>query len=462
MTRIDYPSDYHPLAPVIRQFRASLSWLNQSGVTIQASQVNALLQRLNQLPKTTIRDQRAVQIAQYWQQLPFASVNHLTVPTATHPSQQSLQAEPKANSTTPPPAKAQEGPLPKHQFPAVLHQRVVVESISFEQAPPQSTDMEGSAELMTPSQKLGFHRGLIQNHQAPVEKTIDQSSTAIHSNTAPNSSSSFFSRSVEANHNEVAPSSTAKPKSEQLWATRPVTASTPEKPQTSPKKREAFAKLQLNKSPSPKAVLPSTLEPSTALPQAISPLAHVRRTQFESDQIFGEICDRIWSCQCRPDPSTNKMIGTGHYGAQVIFVVAYASEQDLKIGHLLMDPQERNLFNGLLRAMSLSRLEIYLTSLMKCGSKEPKPAEWASCQNHFLDELQLIKPKIIVSLGYMASVMLLGDHARQGMWSRYQEIDVMPTFHPRDIIKGGDTTKRSFWNHLKLVMRKAGLQSSQS
>ena len=126
-----------------------------------------------------------------------------------------------------------------------------------------------------------------------------------------------------------------------------------------------------------------------------------------------------------------------------------------------MDPQERNLFNGLLKAMSLSRLEICLTSLMKCGSGEPKPIEWASCQNHFLDELQLVKPKVIVSLGYMASVMLLGDYARQGVWSRYQEIDVMPTFHPNDIITGGDTTKRNFWNHLKLVMRKVGLQSSK-
>ena len=208
-------------------------------------------------------------------------------------------------------------------------------------------------------------------------------------------------------------------------------------------------------------MVPSALEPPPTSPRTSSALTHVRRTHFDSDQIFGEICDRIWSCQCRLTPSTNKIIGTGHYGAQVMFVVAYASEQDLKIGHLLMDPQERNLFNGLLRAMSLSRLEIYLTSLMKCGSNEPKPAEWASCQNHFLDELQLIKPKIIVSLGYMASVMLLGDHARQGVWSRYQEIDVMPTFHPTDIIKGGDTTKRNFWNHLKLVMRKAGLQSSK-
>ena len=175
--------------------------------------------------------------------------------------------------------------------------------------------------------------------------------------------------------------------------------------------------------------------------------------------MFGETCDRIWSCKACPRHEGQCLVGTGHYGSQVMFVVAQPSTQDLKVRHLFMEHKERELFNGLLKAMSLSRMEIYLTSLLKCDSTVPQPFEWAQCQHHFLDELQVVRPKTIVALGYLASVMLLGEHVRQGVWGKYQEVDVMPTFHPEDILKGGMTLKKNFWSHLRLVMRKAGLSS---
>ena len=454
MTRVEFPSDYHPLAPIIRQLRASLQWLDRSGVTISAQDVSALLGRFSQLPKSRVKDQRAIQIAQYWQQLPYgyeASIasTHIT------PSHQNTDYSSQQTTTEPPKLKAKSGPLPTQEFPAVLHQRVVVESISFEQAPPLGTDMEGSAELMTPSQKLSIHKGLIQERTQTVNTDIN----TAHLSTATHTQSSFFNKPIDANSDDTSLPTAPKAKAEQLWATKPAPQATVATPQASPQKREAFAKLQLKKTPSPKPLAHHTPTSDSASSPNASPLAHVRRTTFEADQMFGEICDRIWACQACPRSSSPHLISSGHYGAQVMFVVANPSELDLKSGHLLMDSQERNLFNGLLRAMSLSRLEIHLTSLMRCGAGEPKPQEWASCQHHFLDELQLVKPKIIVGLGYMASVMLLGDQARQGTWNRYQDIDVMPTFHPKDIIEGGDTTKRKFWNHLKLVMRKAGLHS---
>ena len=320
--------------------------------------------------------------------------------------------------------------------------------------------MDGSAELMTPSQKLSYHKGLAQEHILQSSpSSMDPTQESTDSNTSFQSDSSFFSKPLDSNPNVASLDSPPRSKPDQLWATKPSTSSPPKFTQATSQKREAFAKLQINKSPAPKVALPSALEPQNTALQKASPLAHVKRTYFEADQMFGEICDRVWSCQACPRNSSTHLVSSGHYGLSDV-CCSLSSEQDLKTGHLLMDPQERNLFNGLLKAMSLSRLEICLTSLMKCGSGEPKPVEWASCQNHFLDELQLVKPKVIVSLGYMASVMLLGDYARQGVWSRYQEIDVMPTFHPNDIIKGGDTTKRNFGITLNL-MRKVGLQSSK-
>ena len=111
MTRLEYPSDYHPLAPVIRQLRGSLKWLDQSGIPLETLQISSLLQRLEQLPKTRIKDHRTIQLAQYWQQLPYASPDTLDVKhdkqleLSTHNSK-TLQNE----SVNSPKLKAQDGP----------------------------------------------------------------------------------------------------------------------------------------------------------------------------------------------------------------------------------------------------------------------------------------------------------------------------------------------------------------
>ena len=145
-----------------------------------------------------------------------------------------------------------------------------------------------------------------------------------------------------------------------------------------------------------------------------------------------------------------------------MFVVAHPSESDAHNGYLLMTQPERELFNQILNAISLSRLEVYITSLIKCGYQLPKEEDWARCQNHFLDELEIVRPEFIISLGRMASVILLGGDVRPGEWGRYHDFPVMPTSHPQDILSGGTLLKREAWRHLREVMRAAKLSPPSS
>jgi DNA polymerase len=139
-----------------------------------------------------------------------------------------------------------------------------------------------------------------------------------------------------------------------------------------------------------------------------------------------------------------------------MFVTALSSEEDLLRGSPLLNPTERELFNQILRALKLSRLEVYITSLLKCGAELPRPEEWATCQGYFHSELELVQPEIVVTLGYVASVILLGEQVRLGTWGQYQGLNVMPTVHPSDIISGGDAVKRTAWKHLREVIRRSG------
>lgn len=423
----NYPSDYHPLAPILRQLRGAIAWLDDSGVKLDQAHIQSLLQRVSALPQLKIKDQRTLQISHYWSSLPQFDQHRPNIAYVDDDQLQSIEHE--VLQTT------KDEPLHSQHFPAVLHQRSVLDSISFELSPPSDIDIEGSAELMTPSALLLQHRGI-----------------------------SSLSKSAQIHHTKEVvvltevPTVSPKPKTEQLWATKTIPKPVISEP--SPQKIEAFTKLTITKPSSPSPIHTDPTPLSTSL--KLAPQSHVRKTTFEVDKQFGEICDRVWVCTSCPRHQARHLIGSGHYGAQIMFVVAQPLEQDLNTGYFFMGQPERELFNGLLKAMSLSRMEVYLTSLLKCGAEVPKPHEWAQCQNHFLDELQVVRPQIIVALGYMTSVILLGNQVRQGVWGRYQEVDIMPTFHPEDIIKGGDKLKRNFWNHLRLVMRKVGLENLES
>ena len=443
-----YPQDYHPLAPIIRQLRGTISWLTESGVSLDQTQIEHLMHKVRSLElRRPQRDERVLNIARYWTTLPYQEIlnddlyRHLINddPTEETSSEQSLVSN---------------EPLPASNFPAVIHRRSVIESISFEQAPPLDEESDGSAELMTFSPSLENLRGL---DSLKSESIQSQSNPSISSSETTNG---FGFVGIPTSAHLETPLSPPK-KTEQLWATKPKESIKADSvtPQISEKRGQAFARLtSKNKGSSDTLNLRAEgLLKTSTTPISVPVTKHVRSIGFNEDQLFGEICDQIWSCQACPRYNGTHHVGQGHYGAELMFVVAHPSERDLLTHQLLLDREERHLFNNVLKAMSLSRMEIYLTALLRCGTGTPQPHEWDKCQQHFIDELQLVRPKVIIALGYLSSVMLLGPHVPQGQWGYFQEIDVMPTLHPADIINGGSKLKRSFWNHMRIVMRKAGL-----
>lgn len=456
-----YPHDYHPLAPLVRQLRGTLHWLEESGVSLTPEVMSPLIQRFNALTERPSRNDHIAQKSRYWASLSYPTVGleDVTGDHEAHTQSQDLETDPTE--------KHNHGPLPAREFPAVLHQRSVVDSISFDQAPPSGPEAEGSAELMTFSPSLRTHRG----EGADPIFTLE-----THSSSQESQESSFFSREGITSPNDVALDlNSQRSKGQALWATKvaqgeTLNPSSAESPTTlsSDARTHAIERLKATqKKPLANIIAHDTANAGLTLPrshenadgvQTTTRPQRVRSIGFDEDEKYGLICDAIWSCDRCPRRETPHLVGAGHYGARVMFVVGQPAESDLETRRLLMNVQERELYNGLLKAMTLSRTEVYLTSLLKCGSDEPNPHEWSVCQSHFMAELELVRPQVIVALGYVASVILLGGQVRQGAWGSFQEIDVMPTFHPRDIVQGGDTLKRQFWRQLRDVMRRVGLK----
>ena len=92
----------------------------------------------------------------------------------------------------------------------------------------------------------------------------------------------------------------------------------------------------------------------------------------------------------------------------------------------------------------LGRDEFYVMNTIKCrppGNRDPKPEELDACAPWFDQQLALLAPKVIVTLGNFATKRLLetteGITKLRGRSYPYRGATLIPTFHPAAVLRGG-------------------------
>lgn len=105
------------------------------------------------------------------------------------------------------------------------------------------------------------------------------------------------------------------------------------------------------------------------------------------------------------------------------------------------------LLDELLAHAGLRRAEIYIANVLKCrppGNRDPKPDEIATCAPFLREQIRLIDPEVVVTLGNFATrFMLQTSEGITALHGRPQEIGgrtVLPVFHPAAVIY--DRSKR--------------------
>ena len=123
------------------------------------------------------------------------------------------------------------------------------------------------------------------------------------------------------------------------------------------------------------------------------------------------------------------------------------------------------LLTRIIEAMGLSREQVYITNIVKCRPPEnrnPSGDEIAACAPYILRQLELIRPRVIVSLGNVPTHHLLGLKAGitslRGTFQEHAGIPVMPTFHPSYLVRNEQNRelKRMVWEDMKQVMALLG------
>jgi len=100
------------------------------------------------------------------------------------------------------------------------------------------------------------------------------------------------------------------------------------------------------------------------------------------------------------------------------------------------------LLTGLIHAAGLVREDVYITNVVKCrppGNRNPEPDEVASCRPILQRQIELLDPRLIVSLGNVPLKVLkpgaAGITRERGVPFGYQRWTVLPTFHPSYLLR---------------------------
>jgi DNA polymerase len=109
------------------------------------------------------------------------------------------------------------------------------------------------------------------------------------------------------------------------------------------------------------------------------------------------------------------------------------------------------LLNRMLGEIGLRREDVYIGNIVKCrppGNRDPLPDEIEACTPWLVEQISLIQPAILVTLGNFATRFVLDRQVAisrvRGQRFSWHGRTVIPTFHPAAILHGGGESSRQF------------------
>src|SRR4051794_23502969 len=138
---------------------------------------------------------------------------------------------------------------------------------------------------------------------------------------------------------------------------------------------------------------------------------------------------------------TTVVFGSGNADADLMFVGEAPGANEDKRG-LPFVGQAGRLLERLLEEIGLQRSDVFIANVLKCrppGNRDPLPSEIESCSDYLQAQLELIRPKVVCTLGNFATKLLREDptgitrlhgraEVREVMGAR--TVRLLPLFHP--------------------------------
>jgi DNA polymerase len=147
---------------------------------------------------------------------------------------------------------------------------------------------------------------------------------------------------------------------------------------------------------------------------------------------------------------TQVVFGVGHPNADLLFIGEAPGFHEDKQGEPFVGAAGQ-LLTRMLGEIGLTRDEVYIANVIKCrppGNRDPLPDEIEACTPWLVEQVSLIQPRVIVTLGNFATKFVLnttiGITRLRGQVHDWHGRTVIPTFHPAAILHGGGERSRQF------------------
>lgn len=185
--------------------------------------------------------------------------------------------------------------------------------------------------------------------------------------------------------------------------------------------------------------------------------------QSENEAPLQTIRKKFCDCSACPLATLGRscvVFGEGNLHAQLMFIGEGPGRDEDEQGRPFVG-RAGQLLTKIIQAMNLKREDVYISNVVKCrppNNRVPLPTESDVCKNLILfNEIDIIQPKIICTLGATATQALLGEDAKitktRGIFSFFKGIPVLPTYHPAYLLRNPDA-KKIVWEDMKKIMAK--------
>jgi len=194
------------------------------------------------------------------------------------------------------------------------------------------------------------------------------------------------------------------------------------------------------------------------------PLVQIARSSQEALAAIradiGEDCSR---CKLHKLGRRQIVFGVGNPDADLMFV-GEAPGGDEDVQGIPFVGRAGQLLTKIIEAIGLKRDDVYIANVIKCrppGNRNPEPDEVETCEPFLFQQIDVVRPKVVVALGTFAAKTLLRTQdpisRLRGRVYEFRGAKLIPTFHPAFLLRSPER-KRDVWDDMKKV--RALLQDS--
>jgi uracil-DNA glycosylase len=259
----------------------------------------------------------------------------------------------------------------------------------------------------------------------------------------------------------AAPAATMRPAPAQprpAAASPALSTAPPTAPPTAPRAAPRAAPLPANATAPSPAKAPAK-PPAKAQPQfGPPPPAEGRDADWEAQlEALRNEAKACVKCVLHKE-RTKVVVDSGSARIPVVFVGEGPGADEDAQGEAFVG-RAGQLLTKIIAAIALDRADVYICNVVKCrppGNRTPLPDEAEACGPYLKRQLEILKPRVICTLGLVAAQFLLGTKASigslRGRVFRYNGVPVLPTYHPAFLLRN-PAMKRVVWEDVQLLRK---------